>query len=61
MLTREEKERFLRALEEDREFRYAVMGLVGYREVLEAITDLRKTFVRLEERQARDWRKCKLS
>lgn len=52
-LTREEKERFLRALEEDREFRYAVMGLIGYREVLEAITELRKAFARLEERQAR--------
>ena len=52
-LTREEKERFLKALEEDREFRYAVMGLVGYREVLEAITELRKAFARLEERQAR--------
>ncbi len=52
-LTREEKERFLKALEEDREFRYAVMGLVGYREVLEAITELRKAFARLEERQVR--------
>lgn len=52
-LTGEEKERFLKALEEDREFRYAVMGLIGYREVLETVTELRKAFARLEERQLR--------
>lgn len=44
-----EKERFLRALEEDREFRHAVMGLLGFREVLERITRLEDRFARLEE------------
>jgi len=29
-LTREENERILRVLEEDREFRYALTGLLGY-------------------------------
>ncbi|GAB6148051.1 PD-(D/E)XK nuclease family protein [Stetteria hydrogenophila] len=52
-LTREEKERFLKALEEDREFRYAVMGLLGYGEVLERITRIEERQQRLEERFAR--------
>ena len=39
-LTREEKEKILRALEEDREFRYELMGLLGYREVLERLDSL---------------------
>jgi len=41
-----EKKRFLEALEKDREFRYAVMGLLGFKELLER-------FARLEERQQR--------
>ena len=44
MLSIEEKKRFLKALEEDLEFRYAVMGLLGFKEILDRIT-------RLEERQ----------
>ena len=52
-LSRAEKERILRALEEDREFRYALMGLLGFREVLERITRLEERFSRLEERQLR--------
>ena len=52
-LSRAEKERILRALEEDREFRYALMGLLGFREVLERITRLEERFSRLEERQQR--------
>ncbi len=43
----------MKALEEDREFRYAVMGLLGYREVLERITRLEERFARLEARQQR--------
>jgi hypothetical protein len=39
-LTREEKEKILKALEEDREFRYELMGLLGYREVLERLYSL---------------------
>jgi hypothetical protein len=52
-LSREEKERLLRALEEDREFRYALMGLLGYREILDRITRLEERFAALEERFAR--------
>ena len=48
-----EKERLLRALEEDREFRYALMGLLGFREVLERITRIEERQQRLEERQQR--------
>ena len=48
-----DKEAFLRALEEDSEFRYAVMGLLGFREILERIVKLEERLVRLEERFAR--------
>jgi len=34
------KEEFLKLLEEDREFRYTVAGLIGLGEILEAIRDL---------------------
>lgn len=44
-----EKERLLRALEEDRGLRYALMGLLGYREVLDRITRLEERMQRLEE------------
>jgi len=50
-LTREEKERLLRAVEEDREFRYALMGLLGMKELLERFTKLEERQARLEERQ----------
>ena len=57
-LTAEEKERLLRALEVDREFRYALMGLLGFKEVLERITKLEEghkeileRIIKLEERQ----------
>ncbi len=52
-LTSREKEKLLRALEEDREFRYALMGLLGYKEILERITRLEERFARLEERFAK--------
>ncbi len=52
-LPEEEKKRFLKALEEDREFRYAVMGLLGFKEILDRITRLEERFARLEERQLR--------
>ena len=41
-LSDEEKRRFLRALEEDEEFRLAVAGLIGLREVLEELRRLRE-------------------
>ena len=52
-LSREERERILRAIEEDREFRYALMGLLGYREVLDRIVKLEERFAELTERVTR--------
>ncbi len=52
MLTDREKEKFLKALEEDREFRYAVMGLLGFREVLERLANVLERQQSLEERFA---------
>ena len=45
------KEEFLKLLEEDREFRYAVMGMLGFRELLERFARLEERQARLEERQ----------
>ena len=57
------KEKILRALEEDREFRYAVAGLIGIREVLERLDGIEKNQERiwqeirgLREEQVRAWR-----
>ena len=52
-LSNVEKERILRALEEDREFRYALMGLLGFKEILERFAKLEERQQRLEERQQR--------
>ena len=52
-LTAREKERILRAVEEDREFRLALMGLLGMKEILERILGLEKRYQKLEERFAR--------
>lgn len=52
-LSGEEKERILRAVEEDREFRYALMGLLGFREVLDRITVLEERLARVEERMVK--------
>ncbi|RLG44150.1 MAG: hypothetical protein DRN78_00510 [Thermoproteota archaeon] len=52
-LTREEKERLLKTIEEDREFRYALMGLLGFKEILDRITKLEERFTKLEERFTR--------
>ena len=41
-LSSEERRRFLRALEEDEEFRLAVAGLLGFREILEALREVRE-------------------
>ena len=45
------KEEFLKLLEEDREFRYAVMGMLGFRELLERFARLEERQAKLEERQ----------
>lgn len=50
MLSAEEKKRFLKALEKDEEFRYAVGGLIGYKEILDRITSIEERIVKLEER-----------
>ncbi len=52
-LSAEEKRKLIKALEEDQEFRYAVAGLLGYKEILDRITSLEEKFARLEERQTR--------
>ncbi len=44
------KEELLELLEKDKEFRYAVAGLLGYKEILERITSLEERVIRLEER-----------
>ena len=46
------KKMLLGLLEEDQEFRYTVMGLLGFREILDRITALEERFARLEERFA---------
>ncbi|MEM0017694.1 MAG: hypothetical protein QXH90_07740 [Candidatus Korarchaeum sp.] len=52
-LTSEEKRKFLKALEEDAEFRYAIAGLVGYKEILARLAEHDRKFeeimARLEE------------
>ena len=48
-LTSEEKEKLLKAVEEDREFRYALMGLLGFKDILDRIVRLEERFARLEE------------
>ncbi len=40
-------------VEEDREFRYALMGLLGYREILERISRIEEMNAKLQERIAR--------
>jgi len=52
-LSTEEKERILKAIEEDRSFRYALMGLLGYSEVLERISRIEERIIAIEERQQR--------
>jgi len=51
-LSREEKRRFLKALEEDEEFRYAVAGLIG-------ISELLKRLDKLEANQEKLWMEVK--
>jgi len=51
ILSSEERERILRTIEESREFRHALMGLLGFKEILERITKLEERFARIEERQ----------
>jgi hypothetical protein len=52
-LTDEEKKRILEAIREDAEFRYALMGLLGFQEILNRITKLEERQQVLEERFAK--------
>ncbi|ABP50728.1 hypothetical protein Pars_1156 [Pyrobaculum arsenaticum DSM 13514] len=54
-LTAEGGRRFLQALEEDAEFRYAVAGLLGLGEVLADLKMLRKDFNKFAEESLRRW------
>ncbi len=47
------KRRILDLIEEDKEFRYALMGLLGYREILERISRIEEMNAKLQERMAR--------
>ena len=53
MLSREMKKAFIEALEKDKEFRYTVMGLLGFKELLERFSKLEERQQKLEERQQR--------
>jgi hypothetical protein len=52
-LSDEEKRKILEAIREDAEFRYTLMGLLGFREILDRITRLEERQQKLEERFAR--------
>jgi len=53
VLSEEEKESILKTIEADRKFRHALMGLLGYTEVLERFARLEERQQSLEERQQR--------
>ena len=53
------KEELLKLLEEDREFRYAVAGLIGLKEVLERLDRLWSEVKALREDQRRLWEEVK--
>jgi hypothetical protein len=56
VLSSEEKRRFLRALSEDEEFRYAVAGLLGLGAVLDELRKLREDFNKHIEQEEKRWR-----
>ncbi|MCY0891273.1 MAG: hypothetical protein OWQ51_09945 [Pyrobaculum arsenaticum] len=55
LLSPEEKRRFLKALEEDPEFRYAAAGLLGLGEVLNELWRLRADFNKFVELEGKRW------
>jgi len=55
VLSREEKLRFLKTLEVDPEFRLAVAGLLGLREILEELRELREDFNKFVAMQEERW------
>ena len=58
-LSQEEKERFLKALEEDRAFEYTVIGLLGIQELLRDQEEFKIRMDRLERRAYRIERNLK--
>jgi seryl-tRNA synthetase len=54
-LSAEEKRRFLRSLDEDIEFRYAVAGYLGISEILKRLDSLEESMLKLWENQNRLW------
>ncbi|MGC8850426.1 MAG: hypothetical protein ACP5QI_08155, partial [Candidatus Bathyarchaeia archaeon] len=54
-LTKEEKAKILRALEDDEEFRYAVAGRLGLLEILKRLDAIEENQNRLWENQNRLW------
>jgi chromosome segregation ATPase len=54
-LSANEKKRFLRALEEDKEFRYAVAGYLGISEILKRLDSLEERMAQLLEEQKKLW------
>ena len=52
-LSDEEKKKIIEALEEDKEFRYTLMGLLSFKEILDRITRLEERYQRIDERIAR--------
>jgi M penetrans paralogue family 2. len=54
-LSAEEKRRFLRSLDEDIEFRYAVAGYLGISEILKRLDSLEESMLKLWENQNKLW------
>ncbi len=48
---REVKKAILEQIEEDKEFRYTMMGMPGFKEILDRITRLEEDFKKLAERK----------
>jgi len=53
MLSEEEKDKILDTLRRDRKFRYAIMGMIGFSELLERFARIEERQQKLEERQQR--------
>jgi len=58
-LSAEEKRRFLKSLDEDKEFRYAVAGYLGIGEILKRLDSLEESMKKLWENQNKLWEEVK--
>ncbi|RSN76470.1 hypothetical protein [Candidatus Methanodesulfokora washburnensis] len=59
VLSAEEKKRFLKSLDEDKEFRYAVAGYLGIGEILKRLDSLEESMKKLWENQNKLWEEVK--